>query len=193
MAEAVAKENGGTSLQGRHDDRGAPRGAARRRDRREAEFFSFGTNDLTQMTLGFSRDDAGVVPAHVCEGASPVGPVRDPRPTAWASSSDRRRGRPATRPDIKLGICGEHGGDPASIAFCHRPGSTTSPVRRTGCRSPASRPRRRRSGERRRARRETGRSLFGTPAFCMPSIMRPSRQDMSDRRSSPFMRRGRER
>jgi pyruvate,orthophosphate dikinase len=90
----------------------------------EAEFFSFGTNDLTQMTYGFSRDDAGKFLAYyVREGLLPADPfVKVDREGVgdlmrWATA----RGREA-RPKLKVGICGEHGGEPASVAFCHRVG-----------------------------------------------------------------------
>ena len=89
-----------------------------------AEFFSFGTNDLTQTAFGISRDDAASFLGSItCHGTySP--PIRSSRSTrrGSASWSDRRRARPPTRPDIKLGICGEHGGDPASIGFCEKVG-----------------------------------------------------------------------
>jgi pyruvate,orthophosphate dikinase len=91
---------------------------------REAEFFSFGTNDLTQTTFGLSRDDAGrFLPFYVEAGIL----KRDPFVTLDESGVGQlveiavERGR-KTRPDIKLGICGEHGGDPDSVAFCHRIG-----------------------------------------------------------------------
>ena len=90
----------------------------------EAEFFSFGTNDLTQTTLGLSRDDAGrFLNAYVEQGIF----ARDPFVSLDVDGVGQlvrlaaERGR-ATRPDIKLGICGEHGGDPASIAFCEKVG-----------------------------------------------------------------------
>jgi pyruvate,orthophosphate dikinase len=89
-----------------------------------AEFFSFGTNDLTQTTFGLSRDDAGrFLPFYVEEGIL----TRDPFVTLDESGVGRlveiaaERGR-STRPDIKLGICGEHGGDPDSVAFCEHAG-----------------------------------------------------------------------
>jgi len=90
----------------------------------QADFFSFGTNDLTQTTFGLSRDDAGrFLPFYVEEGIL----ARDPFVTIDESGVGElitiacERGR-VTRPDIKLGICGEHGGDPDSVAFCHRAG-----------------------------------------------------------------------
>jgi pyruvate,orthophosphate dikinase len=90
-----------------------------------AEFFSFGTNDLTQMTFGFSRDDVEgrMMPAYLEAGLLSVSPFeqidRDGvgKLVEWAKA----RGR-AVRPDLKLGICGEHGGDPASVHFCHEVG-----------------------------------------------------------------------
>ncbi len=90
----------------------------------EGEFFSFGTNDLTQTTLGLSRDDSSrFLNAYVDQGIFP----RDPFVSLDIDGVGQlvelavERGR-ATRSDIKLGICGEHGGDPASIAFCERVG-----------------------------------------------------------------------
>jgi pyruvate,orthophosphate dikinase len=90
----------------------------------EARFFSFGTNDLTQTTLGLSRDDAGhFLPAYVDQGIYPRDPFvsLDVEGVGQLVSLAVERGR-AARPDIKLGICGEHGGDPASIAFCESVG-----------------------------------------------------------------------
>ncbi len=90
----------------------------------EARFFSFGTNDLTQTTLGLSRDDAGkFLPAYVEQGIFPRDPFvsLDVEGVGQLVSLAVERGR-AARPDIKLGICGEHGGDPSSIAFCERVG-----------------------------------------------------------------------
>jgi pyruvate,orthophosphate dikinase len=86
----------------------------------EAKFFSFGTNDLTQTTLGVSRDDAGrFLTAYVEQGIYPRDPFvsLDVEGVGQLIALAAERGR-ATRADIKLGICGEHGGDPASIAFC---------------------------------------------------------------------------
>ena len=93
---------------------------------KEAEFFSFGTNDLTQMTFGFSRDDAGKFLGHYYDKK-----IYENDPFARLDQTGVGKlvkmaadlGR-QTRPDIKLGICGEHGGDPSSIAFCHKVGLT---------------------------------------------------------------------
>jgi pyruvate,orthophosphate dikinase len=90
-----------------------------------ADFFSFGTNDLTQMTLGFSRDDAegkfltfylqnDVIKTNPFEKLDQVGVGQM---IAMAVTKAR-----AVKPDIKLGICGEHGGEPSSVKFCHRTG-----------------------------------------------------------------------
>ena len=90
----------------------------------EARFFSFGTNDLTQTTLGVSRDDAGhFLSAYVDQGIYPRDPFvsLDIEGVGQLVSLAVERGR-AARPDIKLGICGEHGGDPASIRFCEDAG-----------------------------------------------------------------------
>ena len=92
----------------------------------EAEFFSFGTNDLTQMTFGFSRDDAGGFLKDYYEKKiyeqDPFARV-DQKGVGKLIKMAAEGGR-VTRPDIKLGICGEHGGDPSSIDFCHRIGLT---------------------------------------------------------------------
>jgi pyruvate,orthophosphate dikinase len=108
----------------RHHDRAAPRRPARRRHRARAEFFSFGTNDLTQTTLGVSRDDAARFLTRYVEKdiyeRDPFVSI-DVEGVGRADLTRRDRGR-ATRSDIKLGICGEHGGDPASIAFCESVG-----------------------------------------------------------------------
>lgn len=90
----------------------------------EGAFFSFGTNDLTQTTLGVSRDDAGrFLAPYVDKGIFPRDPFvsLDIEGVGQLVELAAERGR-ATRPDIKLGICGEHGGDPASIAFCEKVG-----------------------------------------------------------------------
>jgi pyruvate,orthophosphate dikinase len=90
----------------------------------EAEFFSYGTNDLTQTTFGLSRDDAGkFLPFYVDNGILPEDPFVsiDKDGVGLLVKMGCEKGR-ATRPDIKLGICGEHGGDPASVIFCHQIG-----------------------------------------------------------------------
>ncbi|CAB1129613.1 Pyruvate, phosphate dikinase [Candidatus Hydrogenisulfobacillus filiaventi] len=90
-----------------------------------ATFFSFGTNDLTQTTFGFSRDDAEgkFLPAYIAEHILPDNPfiTLDQEGVGQLITLAVARGR-SRRPDLKVGICGEHGGDPASIAFCHRSG-----------------------------------------------------------------------
>lgn len=91
-----------------------------------AEFFSFGTNDLTQTTLGMSRDDAGsFLPNYVAKGIFAKDPFKsiDEEGVGQLVQLAVEKGR-KTRPNIKLGICGEHGGDPATIDFCHRVGLT---------------------------------------------------------------------
>jgi len=90
----------------------------------QAQFFSFGTNDLTQTTIGISRDDAGrFLTSYVDKGIFPRDPFisLDIEGVGELIEIAAARGR-ATRPDIKLGICGEHGGDPSSIAFCEQIG-----------------------------------------------------------------------
>ncbi|MCK5618088.1 MAG: pyruvate, phosphate dikinase [Candidatus Krumholzibacteria bacterium] len=89
-----------------------------------ADFFSFGTNDLTQMTCGFSRDDSGrFIGDYLDEGILKNDPFETLDTSGvgelirWAVENGRK-----TRPDLKLGICGEHGGDPASVHFCHEIG-----------------------------------------------------------------------
>jgi len=90
----------------------------------EAEFFSFGTNDLTQMTYGFSRDDVGAfVPGYLTKKIIPVDPfqILDQAGVGQLIQLGVERGRKA-RPGLKVGICGEHGGEPSSVMFCHRAG-----------------------------------------------------------------------
>ena len=87
---------------------------------REAQFFSFGTNDLTQTTWGLSRDDAGrILPLYLEQGIIEHDPfqVLDQGGVGKLMRIAVDLGR-KSRPDLKLGICGEHGGEPASIAFC---------------------------------------------------------------------------
>ena len=93
---------------------------------KEAEFFSFGTNDLTQMTFGFSRDDAGKFlgayydkKIYENDPFAKLDQVGVGKLVKMAVELGKK-----TRPDIKLGICGEHGGDPSSVEFCHRAGLT---------------------------------------------------------------------
>lgn len=91
---------------------------------READFFSFGTNDLTQMTFGFSRDDAGkFLPSYYENKIYEFDPFAklDQNGVGKLVSMATKLGR-ETKPDIKLGICGEHGGEPSSVEFCHRMG-----------------------------------------------------------------------
>ena len=89
-----------------------------------AEFFSFGTNDLTQTTYGISRDDAAsFLGTYVAKGILEIDPFIsvDRDGVGELVKIGVARGR-KTRPDLKVGICGEHGGDPASVAFCHEIG-----------------------------------------------------------------------
>ena len=90
----------------------------------KAEFFSFGTNDLTQMTFGYSRDDiASFLPAYLDMKILPNDPfqVLDQNGVGQLVQMATSKGR-AARPDLKCGICGEHGGEPSSVEFCHRTG-----------------------------------------------------------------------
>ncbi|MBN1112606.1 MAG: pyruvate, phosphate dikinase [Bacteroidales bacterium] len=91
---------------------------------KHAEFFSFGTNDLTQMGFGYSRDDAGkFLPIYIQKGILKHDPfqVLDQEGIGQLVEMGCAKGK-STRPDIKLGICGEHGGEPSSVEFCHRVG-----------------------------------------------------------------------
>ena len=125
MAEAVSAETGhaleyqvGTMIE-------LPRAALRAAEiAQSAEFFSFGTNDLTQTTLGISRDDAAsFLGPYTSKGILPADPfvTLDVEGVGELVKLAAERGR-AARPDLKLGICGEHGGDPASILFCEGAG-----------------------------------------------------------------------
>ena len=122
MAQAVAKEKGakvnyqvGTMIE-------LPRASLMAGEIAEtAEFFSFGTNDLTQTTFGISRDDAAsFLGIYTARGILPVDPFVsiDPEGVGELVKIGVERGR-KVRPKLKVGICGEHGGDPASVAFCH--------------------------------------------------------------------------
>jgi pyruvate,orthophosphate dikinase len=91
---------------------------------KEADFFSFGTNDLTQTTLGFSRDDAGrFIPIYLEKGALEYDPFQtlDQEGVGKVMKIAVEKGR-SVKKDLDIGICGEHGGDPASVEFCHRTG-----------------------------------------------------------------------
>jgi pyruvate,orthophosphate dikinase len=91
-----------------------------------ADFFSFGTNDLTQLTYGYSRDDVGkFLPLYLERELLPRDPFRvlDQEGVGELVRMGIERGRRA-RPDLKVGICGEHGGEPESVEFCHRVGMT---------------------------------------------------------------------
>ena len=90
----------------------------------QAEFFSFGTNDLTQMTMGFSRDDAGkFLPDYIKRSIYEHDPFQtiDQKGVGLLVQMAVQKGR-SSRPDLEIGVCGEHGGDPASISFFHRAG-----------------------------------------------------------------------
>jgi pyruvate,orthophosphate dikinase len=91
---------------------------------KEAEFFSFGTNDLTQTTFGFSRDDVNkVLPTYIAEGILKQDPfaVLDQEGVGQLVKLATERGR-KTRSNLKVGICGEHGGEPSSVEFCYKTG-----------------------------------------------------------------------
>jgi pyruvate,orthophosphate dikinase len=91
-----------------------------------ADFFSFGTNDLTQMGFGFSRDDiGGFLPHYLEQNILPVDPfnVLDTEGVGQLVEIGVKKGR-ATKKDLKIGICGEHGGEPSSVEFCHQLGFT---------------------------------------------------------------------
>jgi len=91
---------------------------------KDAEFFSFGTNDLTQMTYGFSRDDAGkFLSDYYAKNIFEFDPFQrvDTEGVGELMKIAVEKGK-ATRSDLKIGICGEHGGDPSTIEFCHKIG-----------------------------------------------------------------------
>ncbi|NCO62895.1 MAG: pyruvate, phosphate dikinase [Flavobacteriales bacterium] len=91
---------------------------------KKAEFFSFGTNDLTQMTFGYSRDDAGkFLPIYIEKGILKVDPfeVLDQEGVGQLVKMGTEKGR-STKPNLKVGICGEHGGEPSSVEFCYNSG-----------------------------------------------------------------------
>ena len=112
-------------LQDLRRDRFAPRAAITSAQvAEEAQFFSFGTNDLTQLTFGYSRDDAGkFLPEYVSRKILPIDPFvsLDPDGVGELVKWSVERGR-RTRKDLKVGICGEHGGEAESVKFCHRVG-----------------------------------------------------------------------
>ena len=118
---SAARDQG--RLPGRHHDRAAARRADRRRDRRDGGVLLLRTNDLTQTTFGVSRDDAGkLLPLYLARDIWPADPFAslDQDGVGQLVEMGTRKGR-STRPDLKVGICGEHG-DPASVEFCHRVG-----------------------------------------------------------------------
>jgi len=125
MAKAVAAETGGTVGYQVGTMIELPRAALLAGEiARTAEFFSFGTNDLTQTTFGISRDDAAsFLGTYTSRGILAVDPFVsiDQAGVGELIRIGVERGR-KTRPDLKVGICGEHGGDPASVAFCHASG-----------------------------------------------------------------------
>ena len=148
-----------------------PRAAIRAGDLAEnAEFFSFGTNDLTQTTFGISRDDSGrFLNAYIDKGIFEKDPfvTLDQEGVGDLIRIAAERGR-AARPDVKLGICGEHGGDPASIDFCESVGLDYVSCSRL---PRADRPAGRRPGRHRRAREgplaalRAARARSGRPAI----------------------------
>ena len=125
VAKAVIEETGGSLNYQTGTMIEVPRAALQAGEiAKTAEFFSFGTNDLTQMALGLSRDDSSkFMETYIEQGIYPADPFStiDVEGVGLLVKLASERGR-ATRADIKLGICGEHGGDPASVAFCHKVG-----------------------------------------------------------------------
>ena len=101
-----------------------------------AQFFSFGTNDLTQMGFRFSRDDiGGFLPDYLKKGILPEDPFQsiDQEGIGELIKIGIQRGR-STNKGLEVGICGEHGGEPRSVEFCHRVGMNYVAVRLSGCR-----------------------------------------------------------
>jgi len=100
-----------------------------------ADFFSFGTNDLTQMTFGFSRDDVEgrMMAAYSAKDCSVRTRSKTSTRPVWRARSHCGRARRAARSGPQDRVCGEHGGDPASIDFFARAGLDTSAARRSGC------------------------------------------------------------
>src|SRR4051812_21156220 len=144
-AKAVDEASGGVEVEYKFGTMiEVPRGALTADEiAREADFFSFGTNDLTQMTFGYSRDDAegGFLLKYVEDKILPVNPFQtldDAVAGLMKTAVDKGR---STKPGLELGICGEHGGDPESIAKCERIGLdyvSCSPFRVRGARSAAA-------------------------------------------------------
>ena len=122
-----------------------PRACIRADEIAGTPFFSFGTNDLTQTALGFSRDDAeGEFLTRYLEDGGSSGTDRDAGPgRRGRPDADRGRARRSVKDDVKMGVCGEHGGEPESVAFCHGLGLdyvSCSPYRVPLARLAAARP-----------------------------------------------------
>jgi pyruvate,orthophosphate dikinase len=152
----------------------------------EAEFFSYGTNDLTQTTMGMSRDDAGVFLRHYYErNILEDDPFQtlDTEGVGQLVAMGVQKGR-ATRPDLKVGICGEHGGDPRSITFCHSAGMnyvSCSPFRVPIARLAAAQAAlqdgdKKKAGKARPAARKAPKRKKGTPGKKMKSAARVVRR-----------------
>ena len=147
---------------------------------RHADFFSFGTNDLTQTTMGLSRDDAGrFLPAYVAQGILPADPFKtiDEAGVGLLVEMGCRLGREA-HPGLTVGVCGEQGGDPRSIEFFHRVGVdyvSCSPFRVPVARLAAAHAAlgSEARGRQRRPRRQSSRNRRGTPFFPIRCCSRP--------------------